>query len=374
MIIGIYKGTFAPFNYGNLQVIQIISQFIAKKENDDFEIWIQLEKQEKVEEKFNQLYTPEEMKPRPAENSSLNYLSPETFNWTRRLLTVIHMINFYSKTEQIRIIEQPMDSIELIKEAMNKTNRPIYWISSSKINESNDLEDADYQAIKELYSQEKIVGISVENLFQKDLPKTDSIRRDLEYISLKGDTNSTVMGRISRGFHFKEVFDFLTCRISVVASLNNQQGDYFINSLQENTNGTAIVLHLKDYYYPDQYHHMTNILDNQNNLLHDYRHPETVDQTKLFNDILLLSSKYNSIVVEGSQAFEIPALLDLAIAVHLIENNPIKAKYDLWKSRKHTQNQEEWTRFSKYWDNYVLPRLAKTHNIYCSIPQHKKLV
>lgn len=373
MIIGIYKGTFAPFTYGNLQVVELISQFISQKENDDFEIWIQLEKQEKVEEKFKKLYTEEEMKFDSEKHNLLNYLSPNTYNWTRRILTIAFMLNFSELSEKIKIIEEPTESIDLIQKAIDKTNRRVYWISSSKINQYNEQDDPEHRAIKELYSNEKIVDISVDNLSNPDSRSGDSLRRDLETLSLSERSDPTIIERIKGALQYVEIFNFLTCRISVISSVNNQQSTYFIKLLQLTSGSSLKILHLRDYYYPDKYHHKTKILDNQNNFISDCRHPETIDQTQLFNDILLYSSKYKAIVIEGSQALELPGLLDIAVEVHLIKYDVNKAKFDLWKSLKHSQNQEEWMRFSKYWENYVLPRLRKTSQIYDAMSDDKKI-
>jgi len=370
MIIGIYKGTFAPFTYGNLQVIKLISQYIEKS-NDDYEIWIQLESQDKVVDKFNQLYTKDEINHKIP--NTLNFLSPETFNWTRRLLTVVYMINFYEQSHKIKIIETDMESSSLIEKAMNITNKPIYWISSCKINQNNDLDDEEYQIIKQLYSEQKIVGVSVENLFQNQLPESDLIRRDLNYVINNSENINDKVNRLSELLYYPEIFDFLTCRFIIISSTNNQIRDSSIEFIKNSISDNSHILHLRDYYYPSEYLQLTDIKDNEGNYIPDYRHPFTIDQSKLLTDLMLLSSKYKSIIIEGIQAIQIQPLLDLAVGVNLIVNDPVKSKFAMWKTLKHSSEQSEWIKYSNYWNDYVIPRIIDILNIYNNIPSYKQI-
>jgi hypothetical protein len=372
MIIGIYKGTFAPFTYGNLQIIKLISQYIEKS-NDDYEIWIQLESQDKVVDKFNQLYTEDEINNHHKTSNNLNFLSPETFNWTRRLLTVVQMINFYDQSDKIKIIETDMETPVLIEKALKLTNNPIYWISSHKINQNNDLDDDEYQIIKQLYSEKKIVGVSVENLFQNQSSEADSIRRDLEYVNNTLDNIDDKVKRLSSLLYYTEIFDFLMCKFIIISCFNNQERDNSIEYIKKSISNNVHILHLTDYYYPREYLQLTDIKDTNENYIPDYRHPFTIDQSKLLTDLLLLSSKYKSIIIEGVQALQIPSLIDLAVGVLLIVSDPIKSKFAMWKSLKHSSEQSEWIKYSNYWNNYVIPRVLNILDIYDKIPSHKKI-
>jgi hypothetical protein len=373
MIIIIYKGTFAPFHYGNIEILKIISQFISKlNQGSDFQIWIQPEEQERVITKFENLYSQEERKYISGRH---NYLNPETFNFTNRLLSVIIATNFIDSIEninQIRVIDQPIPAEDLVEEALDTTDKQIYWITSKKIDAEGQFDDLDYPFLKKYFKENILCGISIENLFEFGFSNDDTIRKTLNQIFINTGNESEkekVFNILKTNLGIKEVYTFLTCRIVGLISLTDQKRQQCIKTIKSSdiNPDTFQIIHLKDYYYPKPYRTLIEDISD-----YDYRDPSIIDQTRLIADIITLSTKYINLIIEGSQLLDLKSITDICCNIQFIESDLNQDKFQVWRSRQHQQTQEEWIKFSNYWDQFVVPQYYRSVEKYQQLPSWKK--